>query len=230
MTVLADRGRRRGRSRSRTAASTPSCRSSARCSRRTTIRRRPSWRASAAPAARSASPPGRPNGFIGELLKIVASHVPPPPGVASPILWGTEPYLRELFGDAIDSLDVHGAHLHLPLPLGRGVRRPLPHLLRPDPEGVRGRRRGGGKDALFADLVDLVRRYAGTGYRSCRDPGDVARDRAQSGADRHPDHPTSTKSQTEGALSDERKETTEVPNRPRVDARAGHRPDVGTGR
>ena len=31
-----------------------------------------------------------PDGFIGELLKVVAGHVPPPAGVASPILWGTE--------------------------------------------------------------------------------------------------------------------------------------------
>jgi SAM-dependent methyltransferase len=45
-----------------------------------------------------------PDGFIGEMLKVVAAHVPPPPGVPSPILWGTEPYLRELLGDQIDTL------------------------------------------------------------------------------------------------------------------------------
>ena len=38
-----------------------------------------------------------PEGFIGELLKVVARHVPPPAGVASPVLWGTEERLRELF-------------------------------------------------------------------------------------------------------------------------------------
>ena len=51
------------------------------------------------PGGRSASRPGRPDGFIGEMLQAVAAHVPPPAGVASPILWGTEAYLRELFGD-----------------------------------------------------------------------------------------------------------------------------------
>ena len=45
-----------------------------------------------------------PHGFIGEMLKVVAAHVPPPPGVASPLLWGTETYLRELFGDDIVAL------------------------------------------------------------------------------------------------------------------------------
>jgi ubiquinone/menaquinone biosynthesis C-methylase UbiE len=38
-----------------------------------------------------------PEGFIGQLLQLVGKHVPPPPGVASPIYWGTESRLRELF-------------------------------------------------------------------------------------------------------------------------------------
>lgn len=47
-----------------------------------------------------------PDGFIGHLFRTVAGHVPPPAGVASPMLWGTEAHLRELFGDAISSLEV----------------------------------------------------------------------------------------------------------------------------
>ena len=38
-----------------------------------------------------------PEGFIGGLLVTVSKHVPPAPGVASPIYWGTEARLRELF-------------------------------------------------------------------------------------------------------------------------------------
>jgi ubiquinone/menaquinone biosynthesis C-methylase UbiE len=45
-----------------------------------------------------------PQGFIGQLFKTNARHVPPPAGVSSPVLWGTEDRLRELFGDAIDQL------------------------------------------------------------------------------------------------------------------------------
>ena len=81
-----------------------------------------------------------PDGFIGELFRTVAGHVPPPAGVPSPMLWGTEAHLRELFGDAIESLEVDGADVHVPLPLGGGVRRVLPHLVRADAEGVRGAR------------------------------------------------------------------------------------------
>jgi len=47
-----------------------------------------------------------PDGFIGELFRTVASHVTPPPGVDSPMLWGTEDHLQELFDGRIASLDV----------------------------------------------------------------------------------------------------------------------------
>jgi SAM-dependent methyltransferase len=47
-----------------------------------------------------------PEGFIGQLLKTVGKHVPPPAGVQSPILWGTESHLQEIFGSGISSLSV----------------------------------------------------------------------------------------------------------------------------
>ena len=45
-----------------------------------------------------------PDGFIGDLFREVARHVPPPAAVASPMLWGTEAHLRELFGDGTAAL------------------------------------------------------------------------------------------------------------------------------
>ena len=41
-----------------------------------------------------------PEGFIGELFRVVGRHVPPPAGVRSPAQWGSEPHLVELFGHA----------------------------------------------------------------------------------------------------------------------------------
>ena len=38
-----------------------------------------------------------PAGFIGQLFKILGSYIPPAAGVKSPMLWGTEERLRELF-------------------------------------------------------------------------------------------------------------------------------------
>jgi ubiquinone/menaquinone biosynthesis C-methylase UbiE len=40
-----------------------------------------------------------PEGFIGQLFKTIGKHVPPPAGVRSPALWGTEARLAELFPD-----------------------------------------------------------------------------------------------------------------------------------
>ena len=42
-----------------------------------------------------------PEGFIGHLFKTIARHVPPPAGLRSPLQWGTEDRLRELFGDVL---------------------------------------------------------------------------------------------------------------------------------
>jgi ubiquinone/menaquinone biosynthesis C-methylase UbiE len=45
-----------------------------------------------------------PDGFIGQLFKTNGRHVPPPAGLRSPVQWGTEARLRELFGDALADL------------------------------------------------------------------------------------------------------------------------------
>ena len=39
-----------------------------------------------------------PEGFIGQLFKTIGAYVPPPTGLKSPALWGTEAHLIELFG------------------------------------------------------------------------------------------------------------------------------------
>jgi hypothetical protein len=39
-----------------------------------------------------------PEGVIGQLFKVIGAYVPPPPGLKSPALWGTEPHIVALFG------------------------------------------------------------------------------------------------------------------------------------
>ncbi len=39
-----------------------------------------------------------PEGFIGQMFKVVGAHVPPPAGVPSPLQWGTEARVEELLG------------------------------------------------------------------------------------------------------------------------------------
>jgi ubiquinone/menaquinone biosynthesis C-methylase UbiE len=44
-----------------------------------------------------------PEGFIGHLFRVIGGFVPPPAGLKSPALWGTEPHIVELFGSqAVD--------------------------------------------------------------------------------------------------------------------------------
>lgn len=39
-----------------------------------------------------------PDGFIGQVFRTLGRHVPPPAGLQSPARWGTESWLREVFG------------------------------------------------------------------------------------------------------------------------------------
>jgi SAM-dependent methyltransferase len=43
-----------------------------------------------------------PTGFVGEMFRTIAKHVPPPAEAKPPGLWGTEDYLSEILGDGVD--------------------------------------------------------------------------------------------------------------------------------
>ena len=64
----------------------------------------PDHHRSAAEILRVCRPGGRiglaswtPTGFLGDLFRLIAHYVPPPAGIQSPLLWGTDSHLRELF-------------------------------------------------------------------------------------------------------------------------------------
>src|SRR5690606_13911180 len=40
-----------------------------------------------------------PDGFVGQLFKLLGRHLPPPAGAKSPALWGVESHLDALFGE-----------------------------------------------------------------------------------------------------------------------------------
>ena len=39
-----------------------------------------------------------PEGFIGQLFRVIGAYIPAPAGLKSPALWGTEPHIVDLFG------------------------------------------------------------------------------------------------------------------------------------
>lgn len=46
-----------------------------------------------------------PEGFLGQLFRVIGSYIPAPNGLQSPMLWGSEPRIVELFGP--DAADIH---------------------------------------------------------------------------------------------------------------------------
>lgn len=52
------------------------------------------------PGGRIALANWTPSGFLGRLLRLIGAYVPPAAGVRSPLLWGTEAHVAELFPGA----------------------------------------------------------------------------------------------------------------------------------
>ena len=53
-----------------------------------------------------------PQGFIGRLFKVIGAHVPPPAGLKSPALWGTEAHVAALFGGAAADVRCERKHFN----------------------------------------------------------------------------------------------------------------------
>ena len=53
-----------------------------------------------------------PGGFIGRLFKVIGAYVPPPAGVRSPALWGSEAHLVALFGPRAQAIQVQHKHFN----------------------------------------------------------------------------------------------------------------------
>lgn len=57
------------------------------------------------PGGRIAMANWTPGGFIGQMFKTTAKHVPPPPNMESPVKWGDEATVRERLSDGIASVE-----------------------------------------------------------------------------------------------------------------------------
>ncbi|MBA2634735.1 MAG: methyltransferase domain-containing protein [Chloroflexi bacterium] len=99
-----------------------------------------------------------PEGFIGQLFKTNAKHVPPPAGLRSPVQWGTEQRLRELFGDTIAEMRVEKRHYTFRY---RSPEAYLDYWRRYYGPTMKSFEAVGeaGREALEADLLDLIARF-----------------------------------------------------------------------
>jgi SAM-dependent methyltransferase len=99
-----------------------------------------------------------PEGYIGQLFRAIAKHVPPPAGVRSPIQWGTEVRLRELFSGAIGSLTAQKRHFVFRARSPQAWIDDWARYYGPTLKAFEAVGAGGGA-ALRADLVDLIARF-----------------------------------------------------------------------
>ena len=59
-----------------------------------------------------------PEAFTGQMFKTGAKHVPPPPGMAPPVLWGSEDTVRERFAEGIADLQLKRRKILFTYPFG----------------------------------------------------------------------------------------------------------------
>jgi ubiquinone/menaquinone biosynthesis C-methylase UbiE len=57
-----------------------------------------------------------PTGFIGQMFKIAATHVPLPPGMSSPVLWGVEEQVRQRLGSRVSSVNTKTRQIEFKFP------------------------------------------------------------------------------------------------------------------
>jgi ubiquinone/menaquinone biosynthesis C-methylase UbiE len=54
-----------------------------------------------------------PDGFVGQMFRIIGKYLPPPAGVKSPALWGARGRIVEMFGDGASSIETEPRHFNL---------------------------------------------------------------------------------------------------------------------
>ncbi len=95
-----------------------------------------------------------PEGFIGQMFRVIGSHVPPPPGVRPPLEWGSEPRLDELFGSGAGEIR-HERRVHnFRAPTRQAFVDEMRDFYGPMSRAFEALGDGGG--ALEADLLELL--------------------------------------------------------------------------
>jgi SAM-dependent methyltransferase len=100
-----------------------------------------------------------PDGFIGELFRTVGRRVPPPPGIRGPVEWGSEPRIRELFGDRVTGLRVVPRTFVFRFQTPAGFADYFRANYGPTLKAFEALGADGDTEQLYEDLVDLAARH-----------------------------------------------------------------------
>jgi SAM-dependent methyltransferase len=112
-----------------------------------------------------------PDGFVGQIFRIIGRYIPPPAGLSSPMLWGAEQRLQELLGPGVSDLHIrrrdyifryrsaeHWLHIF------RTYYGPMERAFAALPAD--------GQAALAADLIDLAKRSNRAGQSAFAAPAE----------------------------------------------------------
>jgi SAM-dependent methyltransferase len=58
-----------------------------------------------------------PEGFVGDMFKTNAKHVPPPPGMSPPLQWGMEDIVKQRFSDGVSDLNLNRRKTFMAFPM-----------------------------------------------------------------------------------------------------------------
>ena len=59
-----------------------------------------------------------PQGFAGQVFKVIGKYVPPPPGIVPPVMWGDEETVRQRFSQGISDLQLTRRMVQITYPFG----------------------------------------------------------------------------------------------------------------
>ncbi|MBS0561305.1 MAG: methyltransferase domain-containing protein [Proteobacteria bacterium] len=103
-----------------------------------------------------------PDGFIGQMFKTIGKHLPPPPGLKSPALWGTSAWIEQAFGAEASSLVLHSRHFVFRYRSAQHFLDIFRTYYGPMLKAFEALDAAGGK-ALAQDLADLIARFNTSG-------------------------------------------------------------------
>jgi ubiquinone/menaquinone biosynthesis C-methylase UbiE len=112
-----------------------------------------------------------PDGFIGNMFRTLGKHVPPPPGIKPPPLWGTEERLRELLGEGVASLEVRQRSYMLRYPSAGHFVEYFRSYYGPTLKAFESLDRDG-QEALAKDLEELLEQWNTSGDATLIVPSD----------------------------------------------------------
>ncbi len=112
-----------------------------------------------------------PEGFIGQMFKTIGKHLPPPPGVKSPLSWGTRSWLEASFGAAASAIVAEPRHFVFRYRSAQHFLEVFRSYYGPMLKAFEGLDEAG-RTALARDIIDLIGRFNTSGDQGMVVPGE----------------------------------------------------------